>query len=190
MSAPDSQRHDVRQQSADNYQRQPIAAMEATPPTINHERNAECNRGNRKHGPCVAQKNEVCKNSAAAWMDTPKVPRKSGLLPASGSAHCDGPLRPTGGDYLVGSRCRTRPALTLLAALSLSACATPTVTRSCITQQQYEQLKASEPPHIKSKLTGKADEDVRPLAGSALELRAWGHALLDTLRICSETPNK
>lgn len=73
-----------------------------------------------------------------------------------------------------------------IAGAALSACATPTITRSCLTREQYEQLKTSEPPHVKSKLTGKADEDVRPLAGSALELRAWGHALLDTLRICSE----
>jgi hypothetical protein len=73
----------------------------------------------------------------------------------------------------------------MVASLLLAACAHQPLTRSCLTQQQYEQLKASEPPKVHSKLTGKADEDVRPLAGSSLELRAWGHALLDTLKICS-----
>jgi hypothetical protein len=77
-----------------------------------------------------------------------------------------------------------------LAFLALTGCVhTSYLTRSCLTKEQYEQLKSQEPPRIKDKLTGKADEDTRPLAGSAIELRAWGHALLDTLRICTD-PNK
>jgi hypothetical protein len=74
-----------------------------------------------------------------------------------------------------------------LLALALSACAGPQyLTRSCISAEQYERLKAAEPPKVHSKLTGKADEDTRPLAGSALELRSWGHVLLDTLQTCAE----
>lgn len=78
-----------------------------------------------------------------------------------------------------------RPAGLALLALALSACATQPLVTPCITKQDYERLKAAEPPKVHSKLTGRADEDVRPLAGSALELRSWGETLLDTLRVCS-----
>ena len=74
----------------------------------------------------------------------------------------------------------------LLAALALSACAHQPLLTQCVSAKQYEQLKNSEPPHVRDRLHGKADEDIRPITGSAIELRAWGHALLDTLKICSE----
>ena len=103
------------------------------------------------------------------------------------------PARGRGGISRVtlGTRARKRLCTVVpLALLTLASCAhTSYLTRSCLTKEQYELLKSQEPPHIKGKLTGNADEDTRPLAGSAIELRAWGHALLDTLRICTD-PNK
>lgn len=77
-----------------------------------------------------------------------------------------------------------KPAL-ILAALLLSGCAHKVVTRSCITPEQLQQLKDAEPPKVGDSLTGRADEDVRTLGGSAIRLRAWGGALIDTLEICA-----
>jgi hypothetical protein len=37
---------------------------------------------------------------------------------------------------------------------------------------------------IHDRLTGKADEDIRPIAGSNLRLRAWGQSLRDILEGC------
>jgi hypothetical protein len=70
-----------------------------------------------------------------------------------------------------------------LAALLLTGCQTIPV--NCISRADYERLKSAEPPKIRDKLTGRADEDVRPIAGSAYELRSWGHTLLDSLETCS-----
>jgi uncharacterized lipoprotein YajG len=72
-----------------------------------------------------------------------------------------------------------------LAAVLLSGCQTKFVTRSCLTPQQYAELKSQEPPKVTGSLTGKADEDVRVIAGSALRLRGWGHNMLDVLKICA-----
>jgi hypothetical protein len=71
----------------------------------------------------------------------------------------------------------------ILVALMLAGCTTVPV--NCLTRADYERLKSAEPPKIHDKLTGKADEDVRPIAGSAYELRSWGHTLLDSLEVCS-----
>lgn len=73
-------------------------------------------------------------------------------------------------------------------ALALTGCVhtrTVYLNRDCITHEQFQKLKDGEPPKVHSSLTGKADEDTRPLAASALELRLWGHALVDTLEVCS-----
>lgn len=80
----------------------------------------------------------------------------------------------------------------LLAALALSGCGlahpkTVYLTRNCVTKQEYEKFAKGEPPKVHDQLTGQGDADTRPLAGSALELRGWGHAMLETLHICSET---
>jgi len=76
--------------------------------------------------------------------------------------------------------------LWLTAALTLSACQTPHVlVRSCITAEQLEQLRQAEPPKVKDKLTGRADEDIRTIAGSNIRLRGYAHGLLDTLRVCA-----
>jgi hypothetical protein len=83
--------------------------------------------------------------------------------------------------------------LTILAAtLALAACAgTPKVEYTpiyCLTQQQFDQLKAQEPPKIKAQLTGKADHDIGIIAGSAIRLRAYGDGLLTVLGGCVEKP--
>ena len=85
-------------------------------------------------------------------------------------------------------RCRFagRPkAGSLLLALALTGCAhTPLIT-SCITPSQYQQLESQRPPKVHDKLTGQADKDVRPLAGSIIEHRAYEDVLLGTLKVCS-----
>ena len=76
-------------------------------------------------------------------------------------------------------------ALILIAALALSACATTrAVPTKCVTPEQLNELKRQEPPKVRDKLTGRADEDVRTLGGSAIRLRSWGHGLLDVLGGC------
>jgi hypothetical protein len=72
-----------------------------------------------------------------------------------------------------------------LAFLLLAGCAHQPLMTSCITKDQLAELERQEPPKVKDKLTGHADEDIRPIAGSNLRLRAWGHNLLDTLRVCA-----
>lgn len=73
------------------------------------------------------------------------------------------------------------------AAYSLSGCATSqTLTAPCISQAEYDKLAASEPQKVKSRLTGQGDADSRVLAGSAIELRAWGETMLGTLKICTK----
>jgi hypothetical protein len=72
----------------------------------------------------------------------------------------------------------------ILAALMLAGCTT-VHGANCITRADYERLKAAEPPRIKDRLHGKADEDIRIVAGSNIELRAWGSTLLNSLEVCS-----
>lgn len=73
----------------------------------------------------------------------------------------------------------------ILIALALAGCTTTRyVTVPCVTPEQYGELKKAEPPKINDQLTGKADEDIRPIAGSAIRLRAWGQGLLGVLGGC------
>lgn len=97
-----------------------------------------------------------------------------------------------GGNREAGSRARGRrnKGLALLC-LALTGCGlahpkTVYLTRNCVTKQEYEKFAKGEPPKVHDQLTGQGDADTRPLAGSALELRGWGHAMLQTLRICSD----
>lgn len=70
------------------------------------------------------------------------------------------------------------------AALALSGCATTRyVDVPCISKGQ--QLP-SEPSPVKSKLTGKADEDTRTLAGGLLRWQAYGRGLRTILEGCQE----
>lgn len=71
--------------------------------------------------------------------------------------------------------------LTLPAGMCVS---TRYVTVHCVTSEQYQKLKDAEPPKIHDKLTGKANEDIRPIAGSNVRLRAWGQGMLGVLGGC------
>ena len=75
--------------------------------------------------------------------------------------------------------------LAFLAFFMLSACTTTRyVSRPCLTQEQYDELRAAEPPKVADRLTGRADEDIKIIAGSAIRLRAWGRGALNVLEGC------
>jgi hypothetical protein len=66
--------------------------------------------------------------------------------------------------------------------LALSACTTTRyVTVPCISK---DQTLPAEPPKVADRLTGKADEDIKTIAGSAVRLRAWGQGLHTILEGC------
>lgn len=74
-----------------------------------------------------------------------------------------------------------------LVLLSLTGCATTRyVTTPCLTQQQLDELKRAEPPKVSERLTGKADEDIKVLGGSAVRLRGYAHGLLTVLGGCTK----
>lgn len=79
-----------------------------------------------------------------------------------------------------------RSLLALAALLTLSGCATRPLMVSCITKEQLAELKAQEPEKIRDKLTGRADEDIRLIAGSNLRLRSWGGTLIGVLEVCAK----
>lgn len=72
---------------------------------------------------------------------------------------------------------------TILLALTLSGCA-HYVPVHCVTPEQLKELREAEPPKIHDQLTGRADEDIRPISGSNIRLRAWGGGLLNVLSGC------
>lgn len=77
---------------------------------------------------------------------------------------------------------RKRVAAAVAIAIALSGCATTRfVTVPCIAK---DQVLPSEPPKIHDKLTGDADKDIRPIAGSNVRLRSWGEGLLGILEGC------
>ncbi len=73
--------------------------------------------------------------------------------------------------------------LSLAACLALAGCAaTPrTIIVPCIAK---DQALPAEPPKIAERLTGRADEDLPIIAGSAVRLRAWGRALNGIVESC------
>jgi ABC-type uncharacterized transport system auxiliary subunit len=75
-------------------------------------------------------------------------------------------------------------------ALALTGCAPHPrfVQTYCLTQAQFDQLKQSQPPKVRSQLTGEADKDLRIIAGSAIRLRAHDDGLLEVLGGCID-PN-
>lgn len=78
----------------------------------------------------------------------------------------------------------TKPAIIL--ALLLTGCAhTRYVTIPCLTKEQLAERQKAEPPKIHDQLSGDAAKDIRPIAGSAVELRAWGRGNLDILGGCT-----
>lgn len=76
-----------------------------------------------------------------------------------------------------------RRATLLALTLALASCAT-TRTTKCVTKEQYEELAAGEPAKVGDQLTGDAAQDIKPISGSAIRLRAWGRGLLDVLGGC------
>lgn len=75
-----------------------------------------------------------------------------------------------------------------IAALCVICAALPACTTTryiavpCISK---DQVLPAEPPKVADKLTGRADEDLKTIAGSAVRLRAWGqglHAILEGCR--------
>ena len=78
-----------------------------------------------------------------------------------------------------------RLALYGIAVVALTGCTTTRYVKvPCLTPQQLEQQRQAEPPKVHDKLTGRADEDVKVLGGSAIRLRAWGTGMLDILGGC------
>ena len=92
--------------------------------------------------------------------------------------------KPTGKpiDIAAGHRRVMKRFPIIMAALALSGCATTRyVTVPCIAK---DQALPAEPERVKPRLTGKADEDLRTVSGSALRLRAWGEGLNGILEGC------
>ncbi len=78
-----------------------------------------------------------------------------------------------------------RVVLIAMGFIVLSGCATKFVRVPCLTKEQYEERVKAEPEKVGGQLTGKADQDIKPIAGSAVELRAWGRGNLDILGGCA-----
>ena len=73
----------------------------------------------------------------------------------------------------------------LIGYIALTGCTTTRYVQTpCLTPEQWQELHEAEPPKVAKKLTGKADEDIRVVAGSAVRLRAWGQGLLGVLQGC------
>lgn len=69
--------------------------------------------------------------------------------------------------------------------LTLSACSTTRyVPTKCVSKEQLEQIRRDEPPKVHDQLTGNAEQDIKPIAGSAVRLRAWGEGMLGILGGC------
>jgi hypothetical protein len=83
------------------------------------------------------------------------------------------------------------PAVVAFAALALTGCTTTRYAPTyCVTKQQYEQLKAQQPPKVHGSLTGQADRDSQILAGSLIRVRAYSDGLLTILAGCVESSPK
>jgi hypothetical protein len=54
----------------------------------------------------------------------------------------------------------------------------------CLSPEQLVERQRAEPPLVRKKLTGKADEDIRIIGGSAIELRSWGRGNISILEGC------
>jgi hypothetical protein len=76
-----------------------------------------------------------------------------------------------------------RYGIAVVALLALTGCAHEIryVAVPCVAKDQ--QLPA-EPPKVGDKLTGRADEDIKTIAGSNVRLRAWGQGLRQIIEGC------
>lgn len=77
-----------------------------------------------------------------------------------------------------------KPLIALALAASLAGCTTTRYVQTyCIGK---DQALPDEPERVHNKLTGKADEDVKIVAGSAIRLRAYGQGLRGIIEGCRE----
>jgi ABC-type uncharacterized transport system auxiliary subunit len=75
--------------------------------------------------------------------------------------------------------------LAIAAMATLSGCATTKyVTVYCVTKAQVEQLQKAKPGKVRDQLTGKADQDLKLVAGRLVRVESWGDGLLDVLGGC------
>jgi hypothetical protein len=74
----------------------------------------------------------------------------------------------------------------MLASILITGCAHRVryITVPCLTPEQLEERRKAEPPLVREKLTGKADEDIRIIGGSAVLLRSWGRGNISILEGC------
>ncbi len=74
----------------------------------------------------------------------------------------------------------------MLASMLVTGCTTTRwVTVPCLTKEQVDERQKAEPPLVGKDLTGDAAKDIRPIAGSAIDLRAWGRGNLKILEGCT-----
>lgn len=79
-----------------------------------------------------------------------------------------------------------RYGIAVVAALLLIGCSTVRYVKvPCLSPSQLQQRKDAEPPKVGDKLTGQAQEDLKTIAGSAVQLRAWGQGNLLILQGCT-----
>jgi hypothetical protein len=74
----------------------------------------------------------------------------------------------------------------MLVSMLITGCTTTRwITVPCLSPEQLEERRKAEPPLVRDQLSGRADEDIKPIAGSAVRLRAWGRGNLDVLSGCT-----
>jgi hypothetical protein len=73
----------------------------------------------------------------------------------------------------------------MIASMLVTGCSTTRFIKiACLTPDQLAERQKAEPPMIRGQLNGDAEHDIKPIAGSAVDLRAWGRGNLDILRGC------
>lgn len=74
-----------------------------------------------------------------------------------------------------------------LTALSLTGCAQTRYVRVyCITKEQLAELQRQKPAKIRDQLTGRADEDLKKVAGRLVRVEAYADGLIDVLGGCTD----
>jgi hypothetical protein len=76
----------------------------------------------------------------------------------------------------------------MLASMLITGCTTTRFVRvPCLSPEQLEERRKAEPPLVRDQLSGRADEDIRIIGGSAVELRSWGRGNISILEGCAST---
>ena len=74
----------------------------------------------------------------------------------------------------------------MLASMLVTGCTTTRFVRvPCLTPEQLAERQKAEPPMVRPLLNGDAEHDIKPIAGSAVDLRAWGRGNLQILEGCA-----